>query len=109
MPDIAVFLWPHIAFLDNGTVPDRFDRAPDWAIEILSPEQSSTKVIRNLLDCIVGGSQLGWLLNPDDATLLVFWPNRPPIFLDQQAPVPAPPEIPLDLIVADIFSWLAIA
>ncbi len=31
------------------------------------------------------------------------------MFLDQQAPVPTLPAIPLDLTVADVFIWLEIA
>ena len=55
VPDIAVFTWEHIPFLSSGEVPDRFELAPDWVIEILSPEQKSNKVIGNILYCMEDG------------------------------------------------------
>lgn len=42
VPDIAVFQWQNIPFLEDG-VPDSFNIAPDWAIEILSPTKASLK------------------------------------------------------------------
>lgn len=59
VPDIAIFLWESIPFLADGEVPDRFDFPPDWVIEICSPEQSSNKIIKNILYCLDHGTQLG--------------------------------------------------
>ena len=42
-----------------------FNAHPDWTIEILSPEQSSTRVVSNILHCIDHGCQLGWLIDPE--------------------------------------------
>ena len=39
VPDIAVFLWNRIPRDENGEVSKTFPAAPDWTIEILSPDQ----------------------------------------------------------------------
>ena len=43
IPDIAVFRWQNIDFDENGELVDDVLVAPDWTIEILSPEQSSNR------------------------------------------------------------------
>ncbi|MGF1937852.1 MAG: Uma2 family endonuclease [Nostoc sp. ChiQUE02] len=45
VPDISVFMWDRIPRKENGGVANVFSIAPDWTIEILSPDQSQTKVI----------------------------------------------------------------
>lgn len=59
VPDATVFLWQRIPFDANGEVENSFEIYPDWTVEILSPEQKTTKVIRNILHCLKHGSQLG--------------------------------------------------
>jgi Uma2 family endonuclease len=59
VPDISVYLWGRIPRQENGGVANTFLIAPDWAIEILSPEQSQTKVIKNILHCLEHGAQMG--------------------------------------------------
>ncbi len=72
IPDIAIIRWENIAFDDNGEVVDDVVIAPDQTIEILSPEQSSNRVTGNILHCIKYGCQLGWLIDPDDRSILIF-------------------------------------
>ncbi|MBE9070991.1 Uma2 family endonuclease, partial [Leptolyngbya cf. ectocarpi LEGE 11479] len=55
IPDIAVFQWERIPFTADGDVPDNFDLAPDWTIEILSPDQRPNKVLGNILHCLEHG------------------------------------------------------
>lgn len=45
VPDIAVFVWDRIPRDENGEIANAFLIAPDWTIEILSPDQSQTKVL----------------------------------------------------------------
>jgi Uma2 family endonuclease len=49
VPDITVFKTDRIPRDPDGTVANDFDIAPDWTIEILSPDQSQTKVVKNRL------------------------------------------------------------
>jgi Uma2 family endonuclease len=61
IPDISVFIWSRIPRKENGGVANVFSIAPDWTIEILSPEQSQTKVTKNILHCLKYETQMGWL------------------------------------------------
>jgi Uma2 family endonuclease len=48
IPDIAVFLWDRIPTREDGVIADSFEAAPDWSIEILSPDQSVLIMDANL-------------------------------------------------------------
>ena len=106
VPDVAIFLWQRISFTPTGEVPDNFELPPDWAIEILSPEQKANKVIGNVLYCLNHGTRLGWFVDPDDLSILVFLPNQQPILLQGREFLPVLPEIELALTVEHVFSWL---
>ncbi len=72
IPDISVFIWEHILRDRDRKVSNLFEIAPDWTIEILSPDQSQAKVIRNILHCLNHGSQMGWLIDPNEEIVFVF-------------------------------------
>jgi Uma2 family endonuclease len=40
VPDVSVFTWERIPRDQNGEIANTFLMAPDWTIEILSPDQS---------------------------------------------------------------------
>ncbi|GBF82407.1 Uma2 family endonuclease [Aphanothece sacrum] len=117
VPDIAVILWEKIPF-NEVEEPENssFFSAPDWTIEILSPKQNSTKVIDNILYCLQHGSKLGWLIDPDERSILVFQPNQTPTIYrsdlleteTEQKTLPILDKINLDLTADKIFSWLKI-
>lgn len=106
IPDIAVFLWGRIPFTPDYDVPDDFDLAPDWVIEIFSPEQSPIRVIENILYALRSEGRLGWLISPAEQSVLVFVPQQEVQVLHGDAPLPVLAEIPLALTVNDLFSWL---
>jgi Uma2 family endonuclease len=106
VPDIAVFQWERIPFTADGSVPDNFERPPGWTIEILSPEQKPNKVIGNILHCLEYGSRLGWFLDPDDRSILVFLPQQQPVLLQGEDSLPVLPEIELALTAERVFGWL---
>ena len=107
IPDIAVFLWGNIAFNQAGEIEDNFNLHPDWTIEILSPEQKPNKVIGNILHCLSSGSQLGWFIDPDDSSILVFLAGQQPQLLKGSNILPALDSIKLELTVSEVFSWLS--
>jgi Uma2 family endonuclease len=72
VPDISVFAWDRIVRDDDGAIANSFHIAPDWTIEILSPDQSQTKVTKNILHCLKYGTQMGWLIDPSEQTVLVY-------------------------------------
>jgi Uma2 family endonuclease len=106
VPDIAVFRWPRIPRSATGRVANRFELAPDWAIEILSPDQPQLRVLANLLHCCQHGTELGWLVDPgSDSILVVDADARIRIYrADELLPVLA--GLALSLSAAEIFSWL---
>lgn len=106
VPDLAVFEWSHIPFLADGEVPDNFELAPDWAIEILSPEQKPNKVLGTLLHCLEQGSRLGWFIDPDDLSVLVLFPQQQPVLYEGNSDLPVLPAIELTLTANQLFDWL---
>ena len=108
IPDVAVFTWERIPTDAQGQVANVFSTYPDWTIEILSPDQNQTKVTGNILHCLNAGTQLGWLIDPEEQLILVFPPGGQPQFFQEPADLlPVPAFIPdLQLTLGDIFGWL---
>ena len=108
VPDIAVFVWNRIPRDENGEVANTFPITPDWTIEILSPDQSQTKVTKNILHCLKHGTQMGWLIDPDEQTVFVYRPKQETeVFDEPDALLPVPPFVSeLQLTVRDLFAWL---
>jgi Uma2 family endonuclease len=108
IPDIAVFLWDRIPRKENGGVANVFSTAPDWTIEILSPNQSQTKVTKNILHCLKYGTQMGWLIDPDEQSVFVYLKDQPTNFYDEPGARLPVPEFAKDfnLTVEGLFSWL---
>ncbi len=124
VPDVTVFdcnspkerLRQRIPRDDNGKVANVFALAPDWTIEILSPDQSQTKVVRNILHCLSHGTQMGWLIDPDEELVFVYLVHDPADKLEQPRisvfeakedllPVPEFAKS-FQLTVGQLFDWL---
>ena len=108
VPDVAVFSWNKISRDDDGSIANAFKIAPDWTIEILSPEQSHTRVTRNILHCLANGTQLGWLIDPSEQSIFVYYPTRQPAFFetaDNLLPVPDFANL-FQLTLGELFGWL---
>lgn len=110
VPDIAVVRWERIPIDANGEVANAFALATDWTIEILSPDQSHTKVTKNILHCLKHGAQMGWLIDPDERTIFVYRPKQEiEVFDEPEARLPAPTFADaLHLTVASVFAWLVL-
>jgi Uma2 family endonuclease len=108
VPDVAVFTWDRIPRQENGRVANVFSTAPDWTIEILSPDQSQMKVTKNILHCLKYQTQMGWLIDPDDQSVLVYLSDRKPEFFETpQARLPVPKFAEdFSITVGDLFEWL---
>ena len=108
VPDISVFIWERIPRKENGRVANIFAASPDWTIEILSPDQSQTKVTKNIIHCLNYQTQMGWLVDPQEQSVFVYLPDQPTkVFdrLDTRLPIP---EFAKDfhLTVGELFNWL---
>ena len=108
VPDIAIFRTQHIPRESNGDVANVFNRPPDWTIEILSPNQSHTKVVRNILHCIDHGTEMGWMLDSEEHCIFVYDSDKSVQVLDDTDIVLPVPEFAqtVQLKVGEIFDWL---
>ena len=108
VPDISVFTCSRIPRKEKGAVANVFLLAPDWTIEILSPNQSQTKVTKNILHCLKYETQMGWLIDPEEQSVFVYLPHQAATFHEEpEAQLPVP-EFAKDfsLTVEELFSWL---
>lgn len=108
VPDVSVFAWGRIPRDENGEIGNVFQLAPDWTIEILSPDQSVTKVTKNILHCLKHETQMGWLIDPDEQTVFVYLPKQQTeVFDEPEELLPVPSfASELQLTVGDLFGWL---
>ena len=108
VPDIAVFLWQRIPRLPSGRIANRFEINPDWAIEILSPDQRYKQVLAKLLHCAEYGTELGWLIDAEDESILVVDNDRRVREVTNSDRLPVLSGIDLELTVEQVFSWLSL-
>ncbi len=108
VPDVTVFTWERIPRDPNGKVSNTFTIAPDWTIEILSPDQSQTKVVLNILHCLAHSTQMGWLIDPDEELVFVYFADHTlAVFQEPNDRVPVPAFAQsFSLTVGQLFSWL---
>jgi Uma2 family endonuclease len=108
VPDVTVFAWDRIPPQDNGRIANIFNIEPDWTIEILSPNQSYTRVTKNILHCLKHGTQLGWLIDPQEQSIIVYFPRQQPAFFETATDVLPVPDFAraFSLTVAGLFDWL---
>jgi Uma2 family endonuclease len=109
VPDVTVFAWERIPRDDDGKVANVFEIAPDWTIEILSPDQSQTKVVRNILHCLSNGTKMGWLIDPEEELVFVYFADRTlAVFEEKDCLLPVPDfAAAFKLTVGELFAWLA--
>ncbi|MGB8702671.1 MAG: Uma2 family endonuclease [Thermosynechococcaceae cyanobacterium] len=100
---------PDISILHQNRIPTNnapIEGAPNWLIEILSPDQSTTKLIAKIQTCLDEGTQLGWLIDSQEAVIMTFLPDQPLRLLSGDSLLPILNEISLHLTPNQIFGWL---
>jgi Uma2 family endonuclease len=110
VPDIVVLKNENIPKDDDGEVSNVVTTAPDWTIEILSPDQSTTKVIKNILYCLDNGTEVGWLIDPAEKMILVYQPDKQVQVVDLLEAELIVPEFArsIKLNAGDVFNWLKV-
>jgi Uma2 family endonuclease len=118
VPDVVVLKNENIPKDDDGEVSNVVTTAPDWTIEILSPDQSTTKVIKNILHCLDNGTEVGWLIDPAEKMILVYQPDRQVQVVDMIEAELIVPEFArsslgeaaptIKLTAGDVFGWLKV-
>ena len=106
VPDVSVFRWRRIPRTSSGRIANRFEVHPDWAIEILSPDQAQTRPLEKLLHCAEQGTELGWLIDQEAESILTLSAeSQIKLFRGSQV-LPALSGLDLTLSVDDVFNWL---
>jgi Uma2 family endonuclease len=110
VPDVVVLKNENIPKDDDGEIANLVITAPDWTIEILSPDQSTTKVIKNILHCLDNGTEVGWLIDPAEKMILVYQPDRQVQVVDLLEAELIVPEFArsIKLTAGDVFGWLKV-
>jgi Uma2 family endonuclease len=109
VPDITLFRWQRIPRDPSGEVANAFELAPDWTIEILSPDQSQTPLVKNIIHCLKYGCQMGWLIDPSEATVFIYRPGAEVAIFDQAEAILPMPDFASSLpplTVGELFGWL---
>jgi len=76
VPDVALYLWDRIPRDSAGKVADDFREPPDIAVEIISPGQTSNRMVRRCLWFVENGVRAALLVDPYDESILMFRPHR---------------------------------
>jgi len=106
VPDVSVFRWPRIPRTSSGRIANRFEQHPDWAIEILSPDQAQTRPLEKLLHCAEYGTELGWLLDPENGSILTLSSESQLKLYRGSESLPVIAGIDLELSAEAVYSWL---
>ena len=78
VPDVAIYIWDRIPRDAAAKVAPDFRTPPDIAIEIISPGQSTNRLIRRCQRFLAEGVRVAILVDPVDESLVVFRPNAEP-------------------------------
>ena len=84
--------------------------APDFVIELRSPTDSLGTLRVKMQEYRENGVLLGWLIDPEDQSILVYPPGQQPQFFEERAdelPVPALLS-GLELTLGELFGWLSL-
>lgn len=79
VPDISVYQRARVPRDARGRIADDFLEPPDIAIEIVSPGQSATTLVRRCLWYVAHGVQIALLVDPSDESVLAFRPGQPAV------------------------------
>jgi Uma2 family endonuclease len=111
IPDIAIVKNKNIPHDEQGEIANAFNLAPDWIIEILSPDQSATKAIKKILYCLQHGTEIGWLIDPAEKSIFVYHSGKQVEVVDDLEQVLLVPSFAdsVKLTAGEIFSWLKLS
>ena len=76
VPDLSIYRWSRLSFTANGKVANKQSGLPDFVVEIVSPDQSVTALVRHCLWYVPHGVGVALLIDPDDESVLSFRPNQ---------------------------------
>jgi Uma2 family endonuclease len=111
VPDLAVFEVSNIPCDEDGTIANDFNLAPDWVIEISSPDQATTKKLDKIFYCLQHGTRLGWLVNIEERSVIIHHSDEQIEIIHEQTQELTVPNFvkSLKLTAGDIFGWLKLS
>ena len=98
VPDISVIASPRLTDRDGP-----LEGAPDWLIEILSPDQSTLSLQNKILHCLGSGTQLAWLIDMARQQVWVWQGDDLPRICSTEDPLPNLGQIP-ELTVRELMA-----
>ena len=109
VPDIAVFEWSRLIVDEDGEIANKFQIYSDWIIEIISPDQFPNRVIDKIIFYINHGTKLGWFIDSNDKSVMVFQPNKlPEVKYNNDKLTVLDVLADWQITPADIISWLKV-
>ncbi|MGI0482204.1 Uma2 family endonuclease [Geminocystis sp. CENA526] len=110
VPDVVVFTWDKLPVNEDGTIANKFDIAPDWMIEILSPEQSMGIITKKIIGCLNNGTMMGWLIDPKLKLIFTYTNSSHPQVFELDNEIISVPDFAKDLQITlgEIFGWLQV-
>ena len=98
VPDISVIACDGISDEDRA-----FKGAPDWLIEIRSPDKSTIDLLNKILHCLSNGTRLAWLIDITRQQIWVWVGEELPLVLSGEDILPTLGELP-ELTVNEVVS-----
>ncbi|MEA2638692.1 MAG: hypothetical protein QOF51_86 [Chloroflexota bacterium] len=77
VPDVAVYRWNRIPVDDSGEVANTFPEPPDIAVEIVSPDQRVSTLLRRCVEFVDNGVVIALLIDPGDHLVITVRADRP--------------------------------
>ena len=110
VPDVSVYRWQRLPHNAAGQIADDFHQAPDIAIEIVSPRQSVTALLRRCLWYVANRVQIALLVDAADRSILLVRPDSTARALRGGDAIDLRPLLPgFDATVEQLFARLDLA
>jgi len=109
LPDVSFQLAEKVDLLPDGTPANRISIPPDIHIEVISTDQSVAKTHAKLLFSLANGGSIGVMVHPEQKTIDIYRPGRPPERLADDGAIDFAPVLPgLVVPVAEVFPWMVV-
>ncbi|NJK77525.1 MAG: Uma2 family endonuclease [Oscillatoriales cyanobacterium RU_3_3] len=111
VPELRCLIPPHspvpdISIVARDRLPEQdgpFNGAPDWLIEIRSPDQSTLDLQKKIIHCLSNGTQLAWLIDISRRQVWVWQGDDLPVVCSGTDILPTlsiVPELTVDAVMA---------
>ena len=102
IPELRCVVPPHspvpdISIVQRDRLSDEdgpLQGAPDWIVEILSPDQSTLKLQNKILHCLAERTQLAWLIDTNRQQIWVWQGDNLPRIYAEEDPLPVLGRLP---------------